>query len=158
MAGAPLALRAIVVVAACSLPAAAGAGLAETLSARVVNVLMGPGSPLRGPVTAQAKKTMKATARSVGIDWDGARDEMRARMECSDAELERVGGPQWRDAIPEYYRRAFHAYDDGNLGWDAAVEQEIASKAVGARNYPSGGENGDNAEQCCSIRQAATGS
>lgn len=34
--------------------------------------------------------------------------------------------------LPAYYHRPFHAYDDGNLGWDAALEVELASKAVNA--------------------------
>lgn len=47
--------------------------------------------------------------------------------------------------IPEYYRQAFHAYDDGNLSWEAAYEVEIASCAVGARNFPQYGSDGESA-------------
>jgi ubiquinone/menaquinone biosynthesis C-methylase UbiE len=47
--------------------------------------------------------------------------------------------------IPDYYNRPFHAYETGNLSWDAAWEAEIASCAVGARNFPSFGSRGEDA-------------
>mmetsp|Transcript_14113 Transcript_14113/g.46082 ORF Transcript_14113/g.46082 Transcript_14113/m.46082 type:complete len:323 (+) Transcript_14113:346-1314(+) len=46
---------------------------------------------------------------------------------------------------PAYYRSPFHAYASGNLCWKAAFEQEIASAAVGARNYPQHGRAGEDA-------------
>lgn len=33
--------------------------------------------------------------------------------------------------VPDYYVKPFHAYSDGNLCWEAAWEQHLASKAVG---------------------------
>ena len=48
--------------------------------------------------------------------------------------------------IPEYYKAvAFHAYEEGNLCWDAAWDVEIASCAVGARNFPKYGSKGEDA-------------
>jgi ubiquinone/menaquinone biosynthesis C-methylase UbiE len=49
--------------------------------------------------------------------------------------------------IPDYYKNApYHAYyPHGNLCWEAALEVEIASKAVGARNFPAFGRNGEDA-------------
>ena len=46
---------------------------------------------------------------------------------------------------PDYYRQAFHAYPQGNLCWEAAWEVEIASCAVGARNFPQYGSHGEDA-------------
>ena len=46
-------------------------------------------------------------------------------------------------AVPEYYREPFHAYESGNLCWEAAFEGEIASRAVGARNFPAAGADGE---------------
>lgn len=39
-----------------------------------------------------------------------------------------------RDDIvyPEYYLKPFHAYEKGNMSWDAALEVELAAKAVHA--------------------------
>ncbi|KAL3939731.1 MAG: hypothetical protein SGBAC_005596 [Bacillariaceae sp.] len=49
-------------------------------------------------------------------------------------------------AVPEYYKSAaFHAYEEGNLSWDAAWEVEIASCSVGARNFPQYGASGEDA-------------
>ena len=47
---------------------------------------------------------------------------------------------QW----PSYYINKFHGYKEGNLCKEAAIEQEIAGKAVGARNFPAEGSNGEN--------------
>jgi ubiquinone/menaquinone biosynthesis C-methylase UbiE len=44
---------------------------------------------------------------------------------------------------PSYYTKEFHAYPKGNLSWEAAIEQELASRAVGARNFPSHGARGE---------------
>eukprot|EP00557_Chaetoceros_sp_GSL56_P013700 CAMPEP_0176481446 /NCGR_PEP_ID=MMETSP0200_2-20121128/2823_1 /TAXON_ID=947934 /ORGANISM="Chaetoceros sp., Strain GSL56" /LENGTH=540 /DNA_ID=CAMNT_0017877649 /DNA_START=117 /DNA_END=1739 /DNA_ORIENTATION=- len=44
---------------------------------------------------------------------------------------------------PSYYTKEFHAYPNGNLSWEAAIEQELASRAVGARNFPSHGAKGE---------------
>lgn len=38
--------------------------------------------------------------------------------------------------FPDYYTKSFHAYSDGNLSYDAAFEQELASRSIGARNFP----------------------
>lgn len=34
--------------------------------------------------------------------------------------------------LPDYYQRPFHAYIEGNLSWEAALEVELASRAVHA--------------------------
>lgn len=44
---------------------------------------------------------------------------------------------------PSYYTKEFHAYPQGNLSWEAAIEQELASRAVGARNFPAHGAKGE---------------
>jgi len=36
---------------------------------------------------------------------------------------------------PEYYMKPFHAYDDGNLSWQCAVEVESAALTVHAPIY-----------------------
>ena len=48
-------------------------------------------------------------------------------------------------AVPAYYRQPFHAYEPGNLCWEAAWEAEVAGRAVGARNYPAFGADGEEA-------------
>ena len=88
----------------------------------------------------QAKSVMTNTAEANGIPWRKAREW-----------IEQAGRP-WNDMIssssiayPDYYLKPFHAYDLGNLCWEAAFEQEIASRAVGARNYPAYKHQGEDA-------------
>ena len=45
--------------------------------------------------------------------------------------------------FPEYYTKSFHAYSEGNLSFDAAFEQELASRAIGARNFPKFKDRGE---------------
>jgi SAM-dependent methyltransferase len=105
---------------------------------------------LNGPLwkyvmVPQARATMISTARSNGIDWPAMYNWLLSQ-----------DGP-WKGSsngttlnistthVPEYYKRPFHAYEDGNLCWKAAMEQEIASAAVGARNFPKFGSQGEDA-------------
>jgi len=87
-----------------------------------------------------ARQKIVDTGEANGIPWTNAYNWIQSQ-----------NGP-WRDDIqydtshiPPYYKEAFHAYDEGNLCWDAALEQEIAGRAVGARNFPSFGEDGEDA-------------
>jgi len=86
----------------------------------------------------QARSTMVKTAESNGIPWKSA----KAWLE-ENTILPTIS--QSDDSFPTYYRQAFHAYERGNLCWDAALEVEIASAAVGARNFPAYGSKGETA-------------
>eukprot|EP00804_Cyclotella_cryptica_P000118 CCRYP_019708-RA/>CCRYP_019708-RA protein AED:0.00 eAED:0.00 QI:435/-1/1/1/-1/1/1/17/337 len=45
--------------------------------------------------------------------------------------------------FPQYYTSSFHAYSEGNLSYNAAFEQELASRAIGARNFPKFKDRGE---------------
>ena len=97
-------------------------------------------SPLyKAVLVPQAQRTMVETAERNGVPWRDALDWIKARGPW------RLSEDDSAVAIPEYYRRPFHAYELGNLCWDAAWEGEIASRAVGARNFPECGEHGEEA-------------
>lgn len=82
---------------------------------------------------------MIQTAESNGILWKKAHEWIRSEFASElDKELDTSN-------VPSYYRKPFHAYQEGNLSWDAAFEVELASCAVGARNVPLEGKNGENA-------------
>jgi len=85
----------------------------------------------------QARRTMMNTATANGIDWPGALAWISEQGPWP-ASPESVH-------IPEYYQAPFHAYAEGNLCWEAAWEQELASKAVGARNFPQFRDQGEEA-------------
>lgn len=91
----------------------------------------------------QARKTMIDTAEANGIEWRQAKEwiESQQKKQRGGGTLSPLDPPV---SYPSYYQQgAFHAYDQGNLCWDAALEQEIASRAVGARNFPQFGQEGD---------------
>ncbi|KAL7547924.1 hypothetical protein ACHAWF_011196 [Thalassiosira exigua] len=88
----------------------------------------------------RARATMVSTAEANGVPWIAAREWLRGAMRA-DGAASREGGAEY----PEYYLRPFHAYPEGNLCWDAALEQELAGRAVGARNFPANGSEGEDA-------------
>jgi len=167
------------------------------LSRWLINTVLA--SPLyKAVLVPQAKTTMVKTAEKNGVPWTDAlawvcltglepqpsrlqidlpltraspcfgQLESRGPWELPEAEQEGV-------AVPEYYREPFHAYESGNLCWEAALEGEIASRdsppfqpasrpsdlvptwpsdgptwpsiplpgAVGARNFPEAGADGE---------------
>lgn len=92
----------------------------------------------------QARQKIVGTAEENGIPW-----------KSSLAWLASQEGP-WQEPsvetstddsvdVPSYYRQPFHAYEQGNLCWEAALEVELASAAVGARNFPDFGAKGEQA-------------
>ncbi|CAM9497702.1 unnamed protein product [Chrysoparadoxa australica] len=100
-------------------------------------------SPVFPVLRNQAKQTMKTSAEEAGVKWDDevARLQALKDWDAAKRELEEeAGGPV---EVPDYYKKPFHAYDKGNLEWSAAFEQELASKAVGVRNFPSAGAKGE---------------
>lgn len=115
-----------------------------TLSEQLVNVVMG--SPLRGPIVRVARNTMVKTAVNAGLPWESLASQLVSAMGGNEAIEQRVrelvatsGGV----TCPEYFQQSFHGYDLGNLEYLAAVEQELAGKAVGARNFPQNGLKGE---------------
>lgn len=93
----------------------------------------------------QARRTMVQTAAANGIQWDAALKWIKAQDPWDESTLARAASGQQGLPSPSYYRKPFHAYESGNLNWEAAFEQELASRAVGARNFPQFGERGEEA-------------
>ena len=92
------------------------------LSRWLINTVLA--SPLyKAVLVPQAKATMVKTDEKNGVPWTDALAwlESRGPWELPEAEQEGV-------AVPDYYREPFHAYESGNLCWEAALEGEIASR------------------------------
>ena len=87
----------------------------------------------------QAKATMVRTAEDNGVPWRQAVDWVRAQGPWQLSAAEQSESVD----VPAYYKQPFHAYEEGNLCWDAALEGEVASRAVGARNFPQYGADGE---------------
>ena len=92
-------------------------------------------TPLYKKIKANAFAKMRVATESTGVNWD---EEVAALEDvCTDERLDAIvaeAGPAF--VTPAYYRRPFHAYDDGNLCWEHACHQPLVSRAVGARNLP----------------------
>lgn len=95
--------------------------------------------PLANLAKHQARNMMIKRAESIGVPW--TRDVQALRSHDWNSELTQV---QDTDLVyPEYYLKSFHAYDNGNLSWEAATEVEVAAYAVHARIWPDAGAQGD---------------
>ncbi|MBE9139411.1 class I SAM-dependent methyltransferase [Nodosilinea sp. LEGE 07088] len=109
--------------------------------------------PLWNFAKGRARHMMVTRAETIGVPW-------RERVQA----LQRRGGPTssggtatlsplWQADLaalqnpelvyPGYYTTSFHAYDEGNLGWQPAMEVEVASQAVHAKIWPEAGAAGD---------------
>ena len=94
----------------------------------------------------EARKNIVKTAEANGIRWRESYNWIQSQdgpwkedKECGEFTID--SSIQY----PEYYTKEFHAYQEGNLSWNAAMEQELASRAVGARNFPVYGSDGEDA-------------
>ncbi|CAM9293950.1 unnamed protein product [Choristocarpus tenellus] len=76
-------------------------------------------------------------AEKRGLDWTGIVENLEGAQNWEKMRKEIIANSNVR--VPEYYLKQFHAYGEGNLCWQAAFEQEIASLAVGIRSFPKDG-------------------
>jgi ubiquinone/menaquinone biosynthesis C-methylase UbiE len=87
--------------------------------------------PLRQLVFHQARSLIIRTAEGRGIAWRQRREQLRAVAEPL---LASVSNPAVR--VPDYYVARFHAYNQGNLCWEAACEAEQATDSMALRVWP----------------------
>lgn len=103
--------------------------------------------PLSNLAKQQARSMMIKRAESIGVYWHEEVKALRSREQAIDfapeweTELAQIQDP--RLTYPDYYLRSFHAYTEGNLGWQPAMEVEVAAYAVHARIWPEAGSQGD---------------
>ncbi|MEB3231123.1 MAG: class I SAM-dependent methyltransferase [Leptolyngbyaceae bacterium] len=98
---------------------------------RLVNLLIQI-KPLYWLMKQQARRVMIGTAEKSGIPW---RDSYRELEQSGlDKTLPSIANPNI--AYPDYYTVPFHAYDAGNLCWQAAFEAAPATYAVALRVWP----------------------
>ncbi|MCC3408687.1 MAG: methyltransferase domain-containing protein [Microcoleus sp. PH2017_10_PVI_O_A] len=108
------------------------------LASRLVNGVLSI-KPLAALAKHQAREMMINRAEKIGVHW---REEAQALLERNwDAELLSVQNPDL--VYPKYYLTSFHAYEKGNMSWEAATEVEVAARAVHAGIWPEAGAEGD---------------
>jgi SAM-dependent methyltransferase len=87
--------------------------------------------PLRQLLFWQARRLIIGTAERRGIAW---RDRREALQAIAEPLLTSSTTPATQP--PAYYRARFHAYNAGNLCWQAACEAEQATDAMALRVWP----------------------
>jgi ubiquinone/menaquinone biosynthesis C-methylase UbiE len=108
------------------------------LASRLVNGVLSI-KPLANLAKHQAREMMIKRAEKIGVPW---RQEAQALLARNwDAELLSVQNPDL--VYPKYYLTSFHAYEKGNMSWEAATEVEVAARAVHAGIWPEAGAEGD---------------
>lgn len=116
------------------------------LASRLVNGILAI-KPLAALAKHQARSMMIKRAESIGVYWRQEVQMLRSRGSQAEfapeweAELAQVKNPDL--TYPDYYLRPFHAYDQGNMSWEAAMEVEVAAHAVHAKIWQDAGAKGD---------------
>ncbi|NET32479.1 MAG: class I SAM-dependent methyltransferase [Cyanothece sp. SIO1E1] len=119
---------------------------APTLVTQLINGLLAI-RPLANLAKQKARNMMIERAESIGVNWRQAAKALKSRGKEAELasewaiELAQLTNPQL--TYPDYYLQPFHAYEQGNLSWDAATEVEVAAHAVHARIWPDAGVKGD---------------
>jgi ubiquinone/menaquinone biosynthesis C-methylase UbiE len=111
---------------------------APNLASQFVNGVLSI-KPLANLAKHQARNMMIKRAEKIGVPWRQRVEELRKHD--WDSELAEVQNTEL--TYPDYYVCSFHAYETGNLSWDAALEVEVAAYAVHARIWPGAGSQGD---------------
>jgi ubiquinone/menaquinone biosynthesis C-methylase UbiE len=109
-----------------------------SIAVRLINGLLSI-KPLANLAKHQARKMMIQRAEKIGVPW--RQQVQQLQMHDWDSEMAQVQNTQL--SYPDYYLQSFHAYDEGDLCWDAAFEVEVAAQAVHAGIWPEAGVQGD---------------
>ncbi|MCU0550973.1 MAG: methyltransferase domain-containing protein [Leptolyngbya sp. Prado105] len=108
------------------------------LVSRLVNGILSI-KPVFDLARYRARNMMIKRAESIGVPWTKIVADLQARDWST--EFDQVNNPNLK--YPEYYLKPFHAYEEGNLGWEPATEVEVAAYAVHARIWSDSGKDGD---------------
>lgn len=111
---------------------------ATGLGSRLVNTVLAI-KPLANLAKHQARQMMVKRAEKIGVPWTKTVQELRSQD--WENHWQQVYNSQLK--YPDYYCCSFHAYDRGNLSWDAAFEVEVAARAVHAGIWSGAGAAGD---------------
>ncbi|WP_017651933.1 class I SAM-dependent methyltransferase [Fortiea contorta] len=111
---------------------------APGLASRLVNGVLAI-KPLANFAKHQARQMMIKRAQKMGVFWTQEVEKLQARDWTTD--LATVENPHLK--YPDYYLTSFHAYETGNLSWQAAFEVEPAAYTVHAKIWPGAEIQGD---------------
>ncbi|MDB9528921.1 class I SAM-dependent methyltransferase [Oscillatoria sp. CS-180] len=103
----------------------------DDLLSKVVNQLIRT-KPLYALMKHQARQVLIKTAEKNGIPWR----QTCAELEASDIQSLLPVLDNAAITYPDYYQVPFHAYDAGNLCWQAAFEAASATYSMALRVWP----------------------
>ncbi len=112
----------------------------DELLSRFVNLLIQT-KPIYQVMKHQARRVMIKTAEKNGVPWRQTYQELEAsgaKGLLSDITNPSVG-------YPDYYRKPFHAYEEGDLCWQAAFEAIPATYVRALRVWPQENLSGESA-------------
>jgi ubiquinone/menaquinone biosynthesis C-methylase UbiE len=118
----------------------------ERLATQLVNGLLKV-KPLARFAKHQARELIIKRAESIGVAWRDDVKFLRSRggsVALStewEQDLAQIANPNLQ--YPDYYLTSFHAYEAGNMSWDAAMEVEVAAYSVHAKIFAETGTTGD---------------
>ncbi len=122
------------------------APLVNRFATRLVNGLLAV-KPLAAFAKNRARNLIIKRAESIGVAWRNDVKTLKAR------DTSKPFDPAWETELtqftsiktvyPDYYLTSFHAYSEGNMGWEPAMEVEVAAYSVHAKIFAETGKNGD---------------
>lgn len=120
--------------------------LVNRLATQVVNGLLAV-KPLAAFAKNRARNLIIKRAESIGVAWRSDVKTLKARN------TNKSFDPEWETELakitnsetvyPDYYLTSFHAYSEGNMGWEPAMEVEVAAYSVHAKIFAETGKTGD---------------
>jgi ubiquinone/menaquinone biosynthesis C-methylase UbiE len=118
----------------------------DRIASQLVNALLSI-PPLAKFAKHQAREMIIKRAEAIGVAWRDDVKFLRSRGTSSpfspewEADLAQIANADLK--YPDYYLTSFHAYDAGNMSWDAAMEVEVAAYSVHAKIFAETGTTGD---------------
>jgi len=108
-------------------------GVMQKMGISFVNVLFNI-PPVRASLARVARLVLADNAWRFGVDWKGTTAKWKSRFHELEEHLHIINT---HPSYPTYYLKPFHAYEHGNLNWEAAFEVEAATLALTLRYWPN---------------------
>lgn len=90
--------------------------------------------PIFATMKYAARRVLISTAEKNNVPWTETAIQLAAKDSILKSYYDSLNNPSIQ--FPEYYTQDFHAYNNGNLNWEAAYECESATKSMALRVYP----------------------
>ncbi|KAM3575543.1 hypothetical protein VYU27_002535 [Nannochloropsis oceanica] len=109
--------------------------LSYRVADKVVGTLFGI-DPIFNLLAKKARESIMVRGEKIGVSWVERVDGLKQHMDELEKQYEEINRPLV--VTPEYYKKPFHAYKEGNLGWAPAIEFEAASLSVHSPTFTTG--------------------